>query len=257
MTKHFRLSLIPILIITVLSACNTGNPGTNLGVSTGDDPQSFAEVNLVSSFESYNDCVASGSGNAANVTGFNWSNTTGNLLNYSDGTDTGISVTMDASNVSGWSPPGTLDTGTDAYDTFGGIVNIDEIASYNSDTNWYYQVTFSGLDPAKSYAFITTANRNNVSYDGSGAASRWTEFTITGADSYQQISSTGVIEVAEDVANMNTGYNTVSGCVVAWTDITAADGTFTVRSENVGAGGPGEANKSYGLQAFKFVELAP
>ena len=240
----------------MLSACNTGNPGTNPAGFADDGPQSFAEANLVTSVDSYNDCVASDSGNAANVTEFNWSNTTGNLLNYADGTDTGISVTMDASNVTRWNPSGTPDSGTDAYNTFGGITNIDEIASYNSNADWYYQVTFSGLDPAKSYVFVTTANRNELPYDGSGSTSRWTEFTITGADSYNQISSTGVIEVAEDVAKMNTGYNTVSGCVVAWTDITAADGTFTVRSENVGAGGPGEANKAYGLQAFKFAELA-
>ena len=54
---------------------------------------------------------------------------------------------------------------------------------------------------------------------------------------------------------MNTGYNTVSGSVIAWAGITSSTGSFTVRSENVGAAGPGEQYKSYGLQAFVLVEL--
>jgi hypothetical protein len=108
---------------------------------------------------------------------------------------------------------------------------------------------------SKEYEFITTANRNSESYDGDGAASRWTKFTLAGADTFANISSTGVTVVTEDVVKMNTGYNTVNGYVVAWSVITAADGTFSVRSENVGLEGPGEQIKSYGFQGFVFKEL--
>ena len=104
---------------------------------------------------------------------------------------------------------------------------------------------------------MTTANRNEAVYTGSGATSRWTQFSIIGADTYQNVSSAGVVEVAEDVLKMNTGYNTADGLVVAWTGISSAGGSVTIRSENVGAAGPGEPYKSYGLQGFMLVELAP
>lgn len=70
-------------------------------------------------------------------------------------------------------------------------------------------------------------------------------------------SSAGVTKVSEDVLKMNSGDNTVSGYVVAWTGISAVDGSFTVRSENVGLDGPGDQYRSYGLQGFMLKELAP
>ena len=99
---------------------------------------------------------------------------------------------------------------------------------------------------------MTTANRRNT-YD----PPRWTQFSIIGADTYQNVSSSGVVEVSEDVVKMNTGSNTTEGNVVAWIGITSAGGSFTVRSENVGTGGPGEQYKSYGMQGFMLVELLP
>jgi len=83
------------------------------------------------------------------------------------------------------------------------------------------------------------------------------ETYIIGADTYFNISSTGVTKVSNDVMKMNTGDDTANGYVVAWTNITAADGSFTIRSENVGSVGPGEPNKSYGLQGFMLKELSP
>lgn len=101
---------------------------------------------------------------------------------------------------------------------------------------------------------MTTANRNSASYAGSGASSRWTKFSIIGADTYTNGSTSGVVEISSDVVQFNTGYNTVNGYVARWTGITAGDGSFTVRSENVGAGGPGEAKKSYGMEGFYLAE---
>lgn len=213
-------------------------------------------------FVAYNDCVHGGS--PANTTiysaymgdGGGFEDPDGYLKDFDTGNDTSVWVEMSGSNISG-SISAAPSSGTDAYDTFNGKVSLgDWSTSYNSSsTGWYYQVTFTGLDSNKVYEFATTANRNSSSYDGDGAASRWTKFSIIGADTYVNSSSTGVFEISEDVVRFNTGYNTVNGYVARWTGITAADGSFTARSENVGAAGPGEANKSYGMEGFTLVEI--
>jgi hypothetical protein len=147
--------------------------------------------------------------------------------------------------------------GTDAYNVFNGKVNLgDWSTSYNSSkADWYYQVTFTGLDPNQTYEFVTTANRDNPSYAGDGPSSRWTKFSIIGADTYTNSSSARAVEISADVVRMNTGYNTANGYVVRWTGITAADGSFTIMSQNVGAAGPGEPFKSYGMEGFLLAEI--
>ncbi len=70
-------------------------------------------------------------------------------------------------------------------------------------------------------------------------------------------SSAGVTKVSEVVFRMDSGENTATGFVVVWTNIIAVDGIFTVRSENVSPGGPGEPNRSYELQGFMLKELSP
>jgi hypothetical protein len=210
----------------------------------------------------YNDSVGPASGSAANVThysgylggGGGFETPSGLLVDYNTGATTSITATLEASNVAG-SLGAMPDAGTDAYNIFNGIVNLAESASYNnSGLDWYYEVTFTGLDPTKTYEFVTTANRNGSSYAGDGSSSRWTEFSILGADTYTNASSAGVTPVTPDVLKMNTGYNTILGYVVAWSGITAADGSFTILSQNVGAAGPGELIKSYGLQGFRLTQ---
>ncbi|MBN1838167.1 MAG: hypothetical protein JW820_20080 [Spirochaetales bacterium] len=251
----FRMALVSL--VAIAAGCSLFNePGEK-----EDDPITYQEADLTASWTAYNDCVGSATGNAANVTQIDHNDPTDTLLKYADGTSTSIDVTMESSNLAPWNASVEFPAGTDAHEVFAGIVNLQEIASYSGASDWYYQATFAGLDPAKKYAFITTANRDSTSfpgtsYEGSGASSRWTKFAISGADTYANISSAGVMDVSEDVVKMNTGYNTGDGYVVAWTDITAADGTFSVRSENVGAAGPGEPYKSYGLQGFVLIELA-
>lgn len=215
----------------------------------------------VAGFVAYNDCVHAGSpANATNYSGYmadggGFETPSGLLRDFTTGAFTSVTATLSGSNISG-SISAAPSAGTDAYNVFNSIVNLgDWSTSYNSSsTGWYYEVTFTGLDPGKTYEFVTTANRNSASYAGSGSSSRWTQFSITGADSYTNSSSTGVTEITEDVVQFNTGYNTVNGYVARWTGISAADGSFTVRSSNVGAGGPGEANKSYGMEGFMLRE---
>ena len=213
-------------------------------------------------FVAYNDCVHGGS--PANTTiysaymgdGGGFEIPHGYLKNFATGAYTTVWVELTGSNISG-SISGAPNAGTDAYNLFNGKVNLgDYSTSYNSSaSNWYYQVTFTGLDPNKTYEFVTTANRNNPDYAGDGSSSRWTKFSIIGADTYTNSSSAGVVEVSEDVVRMNTGYNTANGYVVRWSGTTAADGSFTVKSENAGAGGPGEARKSHGMEGFMLAEV--
>jgi hypothetical protein len=213
-------------------------------------------------FVAYNDCVHGGS--PANTTiysaymgdGGGFETPNGYLKDFATGNPLPIYVQMTGANISG-SISAAPATGTDAYNVFNGKVNLgDWSTSYNSSSmDWYYEVTFTGLDPSKTYEFVTTANRNSLSYAGSGSASRWTKFSILGADTYANSSSVGVTQITPDVLEMNTGYNTVNGYVIRWTGITAADGSFSVISQNVGAGGPGESIKSYGMEGFMLAEV--
>jgi FlgD Ig-like domain len=216
-------------------------------------------------WKAHNDCVGPASGSAANVThysgylggGGGFEDPDGYLKNYDTGADLPVYVTLEAVNVAG-SLGGMPNAGTDAYNAFNGIVNLNESASYNSSsTDWSYKVTFTGLDPNKTYEFVTTANRNSSSYAGSGTGSRWAKFSIIEAEAYTNASSSGsgVIVVSQDVIKMNTGYNTVEGNVVKWTGIrSGSDGSFVVLSQNVGSDGPGEPIKSYGLQGFVLTQ---
>ena len=215
-------------------------------------------------FTAYNDCVHGGS--PPNTTiysaymgdGGGFEDPNGFLKDFTTGLYTSVWVELTGSNITG-SISAAPNAGTDAYDVFNSKVNLgDWSTSYNSSSlDWYYEVTFTGLDPSKSYEFVTTGNRNSSSYDGNGSASRWTKFSIIGADAYTNASTPGVVEVSADVVKFNTGYNTVNGYVARWTGIrSGADGSFSVRSENVGADGPGEPNKSYGMEGFMLVESA-
>ena len=210
----------------------------------------------------YNDTVQAGEP-SPNVTiysgylggGGGFETPSGLLMNYDTGAATGITVTLSAVNVA-YSTGTMPNAGTDAYNVFNGIVNLDASASYNnSGLATSYTVTFTGLDPTKSYEFITTANRNSSSYAGDGSSSRWAKFSITGADTYTNASSSGVTVISPDVLEMNTGYNTVLGYIIAWSGITAADGSFTIVSQNVGAGGPGDANRTYLIQGFELIQF--
>ena len=181
----------------------------------------WASQPAIAGFTAYNDCVGPSSGSAANVThysgylggGGGFETPSGLLKDFTTGLFTSVTASLTAFNVAG--SIGVMPSaGTDAYNIFNGIVNLGSSASYNANSNWFYEVVFTGLDPTKSYEFVTTANRNSSSYNGSGSGSRWTKFSIIGADTYTNESSTGVTEVSSDVLKMNTGYNTVLGIPV-------------------------------------------
>jgi hypothetical protein len=232
------------------------------------------------SFVSYNDCV--GPTNQSNVTQFSgylgggggFETTSGELVNFSDGTGTGVNVTMEAWNISE-SLSAMVNSGTDAYAAFHNVFNnggtdnsFGGSASYNSSSiDWYYQVTFSGLDPNKTYAFATTGNRDGSSYAAGNSGSRWGKFRIEGADSYTNDSTAGVLVYSPAEVLVNTGYNKVSGHIASWRAIDpGSDGTFTVVSENPGRNRDDdfyatligdsdyEEIKGYGMQVFRLME---
>lgn len=204
----------------------------------------------------YNDCVGAGEPNA-NVTiysgylggGGGFETPSGLLKDVLTGASTGVTATLSAYNVSGGT--GVMPNAeTPANDVFNGIVNLGGSASYGDSTyDWWYQVVFTGLDPDATYEFVTTANRG-----GNYNPERWSQFSIIGADEYENESSAGVTEVTPDVLWLNGGANTVAGDIIRWTGITAADGSFTVLSESLR-----DANGKpygYGMQAFMLAEYS-
>jgi len=206
-------------------------------------------------FITYNDAVGPASGSAANVThysgylggGGGFETLSGFLKDIATGLNTPVTATLSAYNVSGGT--GVMpNAGTAAYSAFNGIVNLGGSASYGDSTyGWWYQVVFTGLDPTKQYEFVTTANRGSTY-----TPERWSQFSLIGADSYVNGSSAGTVQVTPDVVKLNGGANTAAGDIVRWTGITAADGSFTVRSENLRDinGKP----YGYGMQAFMLAE---
>ena len=68
--------------------------------------------------------------------------------------------------------------GTDAYNTFNGIVNLVGDIWYGT-TGWWVDMTLTGLDPAKTYTYATTANRAGGTGGDSGIYhSKFTIYTF-------------------------------------------------------------------------------
>lgn len=245
-----RRVILTSAVLVCLAASASADPSVNWTayndcMGSGGDPS----ASHITYYMTYDEDVLDGINNVG------WTkNPTGLLMDYSTGQWTGVTATMTGYNLYPWGSSGTPPTGSAAEAVFGGIVNLSEFQSYYS-TNygeyWYYTVTFTGLDPNATYEFVTTANRGNPSYDGK----RWAKYSILGADAYANESTGTVAELAgPGVLAMDTGYN---GDIVKWTGVAAADGSFSVVSENIGAP-PAygtEAFKSYGMQAFQITEL--
>ncbi|MHC4656766.1 MAG: lamin tail domain-containing protein [Planctomycetota bacterium] len=187
---------------------------------------------------------------ASNVTtygiGGNPGPTSGPLLDQATGDNTGITATLTESGGVSWQPdPGNggsdCAVGTDAYNTFGGFADMTGVLTYGNP-GWQVNLTFTGLDPATEYTFGTSAARNN--YSG-----RLTNYTLTGADTYTNASTSGVVVLAENKVQFNTGDNHNEGYVARWTGITAADGSFTVQAEADPSAT--EGRKAYSFDVFK------
>ena len=174
----------------------------------------------------------------------------GILKNYATGASTGVTATLSQSGGVVWQPDPTTggeDTnpGTDAYQTFYGITNVEGVVYYGSSSGWYVDLTFTGLDPSKEYTFATTANRHDATY-----TNRVTRFTVSGIDAATTASTSGVTVVNNLSVAFNTGYNAVNGYVTRWTDIRpGTDGSFTIRAE------PHDLATQYRAYAFSVFML--
>jgi len=144
-------------------------------------------------------------------------------------------------------------TGTDADNLFGGIIDLSGGMEIDEPNGHYLTTTFENLDPNKEYTVALTYNRR----DTSGYLDRATRFTIIGADTYTQASSSGVVINSPNSVSFCTGYNKENGYVAQWTDVTADDGSFSVTAvqdtnPTYGWTGP----KGYTMTAVMLQELS-
>jgi len=174
--------------------------------------------------------------------------TTGTLKKYSDGSDTGVTATFTVSgSITLTTNGGNVNAGTDAYETFNGKVNLAGVAMGTSE-GWWTDLTFTNLDPNKTYTFATTANRND-----SANSTRQSTYTISGMVTATNASTPGVTVISNESVSFSTGYNTVNGYVARWTGIQpSAEGSFKVRATNAGS-----VVNGYGQMVFMLAEEIP
>ncbi len=182
--------------------------------------------------------------------------TTGELIDFNTGIGTGVTATLTQSGGVVWQPDASspnysggadCSPGTDAYGAFNPTTASLAGVVYYGASGWYVDVTFTGLNPAKRYAFTTSANRFNSTYND-----RITKYTISGADSFTNSSTSGVTVTGGGASiAFCTGNNTAAGYVARWTNINpGADGTFKVRAES----GTTSQVKAYAFSAFKLTQ---
>jgi hypothetical protein len=150
------------------------------------------------------------------------SGNSGHLKDYATGDLLPVSVSVTGGTNNG-TAPGLLAPDTDAYRIFSGKINPDQILYYNSN----HVITFTGLDPSKTYRFVHWADRAD-----SGYTSRYSTVTISDVTSFTTNSSTGVTistsVMTDDSASYCTGYN-INGYVAGFTSINPGpDGDFTI-----------------------------
>lgn len=246
---------------------NTGASGSTAlrTVNDGGLADAVLPVTVVASagtgFVAYNDVVHdSGSGHPAltsHVTTFNIGSgspgpTAGMLIDKLTGAPTGVTATLTQSGGVNWQPSSSTggsdcNPGTDARTVFDPAATVSLMGTvYYGSEGWWVDVTFTGLDPTRTYEFVTTANRNDPSYAG-----RITRYTISGADAFTNASTPGAsVSGGGASTSFSTGHNTANGYVARWTGIDpGADGSFKVRAD----AGTSEY-RAYAFDAFMLVQ---
>jgi hypothetical protein len=197
------------------------------------------------------------------TSGSQFPNTTGLLVDSSSGTSTGVTATFtqNAATTVIWQPQvaptwtGGYDAalGTDARNTFGGIVDMTGVSYYGA-AGWWVDLTLSGLDPAKLYTFATSASRARFNTDGTDYSTRVTIYTLSGADASSNASTAGVTVISPTSVSFSTGNNHAEGYVARWTDIDpGADGSIVIRAEADPLSGNG--NSAYSFDVFMLEEI--
>ena len=241
--KLFQLFFVLMLVFSLV------------GVQRSQVVLAQSDITADYSWTAYNDLVYRTGQPQTNITKFTipgeGRTSSGELINFINGNQTLVTATISASGVQGFSGNGEYDgkeanSGTDAYKTFHDIVDSAGLIIYGDNPSWYVDLTFTGLDHAKTYTFATTANRNRNEADYINRVSR---FTISDIDSATNASTEGVNVIDNETVAFSTGYNTVKGYVARWTGIKPGeDGDFTVRV-NADSG-----NQAYGPSVFMLAE---
>lgn len=181
--------------------------------------------------------------------GFDGTGESGELLNIETGEETGVSVSFaetfsEGNTINTARDFAEFDPESDAGKIFQDFVDLAGNMSYNDAPGWHLDLEITGLDPAKTYTFVGTANRAG----GASYADRVTNWSIRDADAFVYGSSAGAHKVDESSVEFSTGDNN-AGYVARWTDIAAgADGKIIIRTSH----GVGEANGGIpGAHAYK------
>jgi hypothetical protein len=239
----------------------------------------FLGSQVLAAWKAYNDCVYDSTKalsatdpngqrvhyKGANITTFGigtnfTGSTTGQLIDQATGASTGVTATLTQNGGVYWQPDvssswyGGYDTaaGTDARTTFGGIADMTGVIYYGSNTGWYVDVTFTGLDSSKTYTFATSSARCKADYTNRG-----TIYTISGADVAANASTAGTQEYQSNPLSVwfNTGDNFDEGYVARWTNIRpGSDGSFKVRATHHPNAESGY--KAYSFDVFMLQEVA-
>ena len=211
---------------------------------------------LADSWVAYNDLADTDAKSAeTNFTSFGFGRSyvgdgmEGELLDFATGNGTGVQVAFfeqaSEGNTINWAgDAAAFLEGTDAYDSFGGALNLAGNLSYNDAPGWYFDVIITGLDPTRTYAFAATANRNG----GDSYGERVTNWSLREAESHQYASSESAHKVDDATVEFSTGHND-AGNVARWTKIQPGDdGRIVIRSTH----GAGEENGGLpGAHAYK------
>jgi hypothetical protein len=231
----------------ILEVCYTQNPATTPTVTptSTPTPTPTATPTPIFNWAAYNDSVSPYPSPVGNITTFGISGTTTGLLKKNiDGSSTGITATFTKNGTLQTTTNGvTSDSGTDAYNTFNGIVNTAGVIN-GTASGWWVDLTFTNLDPAKTYTFATTNVRDGGYSDRNG------QYTISDQTGAINASTTGVTIVNNESVWFNGGTNKAQGYVVRWVDINpGSDGDFTVRAQAQGTNVNG-----YGQSVFMLAE---
>ncbi|MBN1676539.1 MAG: metallophosphoesterase [Kiritimatiellae bacterium] len=153
----------------------------------------------------------------------------GELVDYETGRRPGVTLTVDGGQGVAESQGAHPAPGTDAHDLFDGRVSGQGTVSYGEQD---LVLTFAGLDPATRYEVALYADRNGSSYVGDSARTHFG--TLTGARAFRNASSPGAgtadVNVADDTAVYNAGYNAAPGLLTRFTHIEpGADGIVALR----------------------------
>lgn len=186
-------------------------------------------------FRAYNDLASNVPNEYAgtNVTDYSLGTTSAPLIDYATGTQLGytLSVTGDGTNanVSGTNSNGfNPNSGTDAYSVFGDNVNMVRYIQGDGGAG-FVNLEFDNLTTTELYEVVVYGERSPAT-DG-----RPTQFTIFGADSFMNESTSGTdfTGSSDPSVSYDTAPNFDVGYVARFTDINpGSDGSFFIQVDD-------------------------